>query len=423
MKFYFCETCGKRITEQEINEGLGRDKKLKGVYCNNCATGVSTLIMLPLTDAEARARLKAQQAPSNPDPAAEPSAKPVAPAEAAAAPAPVRPAARRQAPPVPEAPASNRNKTLLAATACLALLCAGLMAVLVQRSPEKKTPPTETKTATEKTAPAPVETKRNVPGPAVTPSQPPPPQPPRQPAPVPPAAAKTEEKTPDEPKPAVAETPAPASADVVAQIKQVLHGEVLKATNELYVEVRYDFVKDKDAHKDFQGPIGRSNAGGAEMKGFAHWEKEFGNSKVLRYEPLLQPKTLIVEYVLAPVGGHDIEIVRMGDAHIKLRWNGAGQLLTTYEPRFTGDVYKGERWNHPDPKGTYRYIVERAPGEVSLSIDDKPFAKQALPSQAQNEKFWFATFATNNDAIIKEVVVKGYLGPIWLKNQINTAKP
>jgi hypothetical protein len=238
----------------------------------------------------------------------------------------------------------------------------------------------------------------------------------------PPAATKKDVKTPDEPRPAVDETPAPAPGDVAAQIKLILRGEILKATNELYVEVRYDFVKDKDAHKNFQGPI-KPHADGAEMKGFAHWEKEFGNSKVLRFAPLFQPKTLLVEYVFAPVGEHDIEIVRMGDAHLKLRWNGAGQLLTTYEPRFTGDVYKGERWNHPDPKGTYRYIVERAPGEVSFSIDDKQFAKQALPSQAQNEKFWFTTFATNNGAIIKEVVVKGYLDPTWLKNQTKSTKP
>ena len=34
-KFYFCETCGKRITDQQILEGLGRNKKLKGVYCSD----------------------------------------------------------------------------------------------------------------------------------------------------------------------------------------------------------------------------------------------------------------------------------------------------------------------------------------------------------------------------------------------------
>jgi DNA-directed RNA polymerase subunit RPC12/RpoP len=42
-KFYFCETCGKRITDRQILEGLGRDKKLKGVYCKDCAVGVMTM--------------------------------------------------------------------------------------------------------------------------------------------------------------------------------------------------------------------------------------------------------------------------------------------------------------------------------------------------------------------------------------------
>ena len=44
-KFYFCETCGKRITDKQILEGLGRDKKLKGVFCKDCAVGVMTMEM------------------------------------------------------------------------------------------------------------------------------------------------------------------------------------------------------------------------------------------------------------------------------------------------------------------------------------------------------------------------------------------
>src|SRR6185369_9691213 len=49
-KFYFCETCGKRITDKQILEGLGRDKKLKGVYCKDCAVGVMTMEFAALTD-------------------------------------------------------------------------------------------------------------------------------------------------------------------------------------------------------------------------------------------------------------------------------------------------------------------------------------------------------------------------------------
>src|SRR6185369_10385278 len=50
VKFYFCETCGKRITDRQILEGLGRDKKLKGVYCKDCAVGVMTMEFAALTD-------------------------------------------------------------------------------------------------------------------------------------------------------------------------------------------------------------------------------------------------------------------------------------------------------------------------------------------------------------------------------------
>ncbi len=75
MNFYFCETCGKRLTEDQIKEGAACDKKLRGVYCKACAVGVSTMDVLPLTPAEARKLLeKAAPPPSSPpvSPAAEP---------------------------------------------------------------------------------------------------------------------------------------------------------------------------------------------------------------------------------------------------------------------------------------------------------------------------------------------------------------
>ena len=45
MNFWFCETCGKRLTELDLEAGKGRDKKLKGVYCSDCAIGVMTMEM------------------------------------------------------------------------------------------------------------------------------------------------------------------------------------------------------------------------------------------------------------------------------------------------------------------------------------------------------------------------------------------
>lgn len=43
MKFFFCESCGKRVSEADLADGRGRDKQAKGVYCRECAKGVMTL--------------------------------------------------------------------------------------------------------------------------------------------------------------------------------------------------------------------------------------------------------------------------------------------------------------------------------------------------------------------------------------------
>ena len=66
-KFYFCETCGKRVTDAQIEQGLGKDKKLKGVYCKTCAVGVSTMEFTALTDVKLR---------ESPEPAASASPSP-----------------------------------------------------------------------------------------------------------------------------------------------------------------------------------------------------------------------------------------------------------------------------------------------------------------------------------------------------------
>ncbi len=54
IKFYFCETCGKRITDRQILEGQGRDKKLKGIFCSDCAVGVNTMEFDAITEADLR---------------------------------------------------------------------------------------------------------------------------------------------------------------------------------------------------------------------------------------------------------------------------------------------------------------------------------------------------------------------------------
>ncbi|MCW8133750.1 MAG: chitobiase/beta-hexosaminidase C-terminal domain-containing protein [Planctomycetota bacterium] len=42
-KFYFCETCGTRITGEDLEKGRGKDKQVRGYYCVKCAREVQTL--------------------------------------------------------------------------------------------------------------------------------------------------------------------------------------------------------------------------------------------------------------------------------------------------------------------------------------------------------------------------------------------
>lgn len=68
MDFYFCEKCGKRLTEHDIEQGAGKNKKLKGVYCSVCSVGVLTLETLPITEEQARKILAASPAVTAPRP-------------------------------------------------------------------------------------------------------------------------------------------------------------------------------------------------------------------------------------------------------------------------------------------------------------------------------------------------------------------
>ncbi len=64
MKFYFCEKCGKRVTDEDISGGDAKNKKLRGVYCESCSVGVMTLETVPLNDEEAKKILKEQSTPA-----------------------------------------------------------------------------------------------------------------------------------------------------------------------------------------------------------------------------------------------------------------------------------------------------------------------------------------------------------------------
>jgi hypothetical protein len=45
MKFWFCEKCGKRITDEDLAAGEARDKAAKGMFCRSCSVGVVTVQM------------------------------------------------------------------------------------------------------------------------------------------------------------------------------------------------------------------------------------------------------------------------------------------------------------------------------------------------------------------------------------------
>jgi hypothetical protein len=59
MSFYFCESCGKRVTAADLARGQGRDKQLKGVHCAACADGTQTVAFDAISQEEV---WKAEQA-------------------------------------------------------------------------------------------------------------------------------------------------------------------------------------------------------------------------------------------------------------------------------------------------------------------------------------------------------------------------
>lgn len=216
-------------------------------------------------------------------------------------------------------------------------------------------------------------------------------------------------------------TPAPPANTVAGRIRQALAGEVLKAGNDYSVEVRYDFVKNPKSAADFQGPL-TPVANGLSLKGQIHWQKEFGNSNVLRLTPVFQPKALHIDYVFAATG-HDIEVGRVGNAHIKTRWVGGGNIKLVYGAVYASDFGLGAGWRHPNDSPGNKLSYERTPDKLRVFVDDKEIVlKEALPPEARSEKDWFATFTMNTDSVLKEVIVKGYVDEAWLKEKVGAPR-
>ncbi|GMV80773.1 MAG: hypothetical protein AMXMBFR7_19570 [Planctomycetota bacterium] len=94
MKFYFCETCGKRVTEVDLASGQARDKKMRGMYCEACAGSVMTLETEALTEEQARGVLKEESPGATP-------AKPISGIQARPSSTALRPA-KKQSDPIHE---------------------------------------------------------------------------------------------------------------------------------------------------------------------------------------------------------------------------------------------------------------------------------------------------------------------------------
>jgi formylglycine-generating enzyme required for sulfatase activity len=76
MNFWFCETCGKRLTEKDLEDGAARNKKLKGVFCEKCSVGVITMEMDPVNIEQcAKERPKAPPLHASPHESAAPPRK------------------------------------------------------------------------------------------------------------------------------------------------------------------------------------------------------------------------------------------------------------------------------------------------------------------------------------------------------------
>jgi hypothetical protein len=68
----------------------------------------------------------------------------------------------------------------------------------------------------------------------------------------------------------------------------------------------------------------------------------------------------------------DYIILHLGHAHAKARWPDAGQLILTYEPKFSKHFLDGHEWKKPARDGTHRCILERTPEKARFLIGDTP---------------------------------------------------
>lgn len=204
----------------------------------------------------------------------------------------------------------------------------------------------------------------------------------------------------------------------VVLLNHAFSGEVLKADDNYNVEVRYDAKKGKDVWKDFE-PGDNWQIGG---EGMTAASKQMAG-KNLTYTPRFQTGTLRVEMLLLS-GFHDIILINVGHVHAKARWFGDGNLLMTYEPKYSKDVNDGPAWAKPQSfGGAYRYVVERTPESARFLLDNKEFAKIPLTATAlKTEGPATISLWSWGDMIVTEFIVKGAVDPEWLKTKAKADK-
>jgi formylglycine-generating enzyme required for sulfatase activity len=242
-KFYFCETCGKRITDKQIQEGLGRDKQLKGVYCKDCAVGVMTMEMSAI-NIEQLARVK-QTAPASKQNESK-----------AVPPTPRRPGGVVQSRDIqqggktPSAAPKDNMPTVLLAIGAIVIVIGAMALVGSSRSPQlsqapaKHSPPSESATQPLPTPVPPARTSERPPQTSLA-----------SPAPViPEKAQETAIETPmstapqeTEKEPTLAVTPVAVSETPTPPAKEVPPGkptvaEVKKETTQILAEVMKEVV-------------------------------------------------------------------------------------------------------------------------------------------------------------------------------------
>lgn len=239
MKFYFCETCGKRLTDADLSKGAAFDKEVKGIYCAACAVGVHTMQFTAITDKDLQPGGNAATPPRR--------RTTKAVALPAAAHVPLKSSAAQIAPAtrsVPKtnaptgSPASSTPLLYIGAGVCLGILAFAFLAFsgTAKRTPSTNRTTAEAESKVKRDAVPKLEPIAKPATPAHAPASPKPVEPP-QPASVDAPVPSTEPvvpapKPPEPATPAVAATePSKAALDTAAPVPPAVPAAVIPPVN------------------------------------------------------------------------------------------------------------------------------------------------------------------------------------------------